>query len=71
MTITMAGGMIWKEAYYKYLRDPSFIVIGGQCPNVGMSGFTLGGGLSPFSRSYGLGCDNLLEMTIVTWRAKL
>lgn len=71
MTITMAGGMIWKEAYYKYLKDPSFIVIGGQCPNVGVSGFTLGGGLSPFSRSYGLGCDNLLEMKIVTWEGKI
>ncbi|KAH7349160.1 hypothetical protein BKA66DRAFT_431746 [Pyrenochaeta sp. MPI-SDFR-AT-0127] len=71
MTITMAGGMIWKEAYYKYLKDPSFIVIGGQCPNVGVSGFTLGGGLSPFSRSYGLGCDNLLEMKIVTWEGKV
>ncbi|KXX80636.1 putative FAD-linked oxidoreductase YvdP [Madurella mycetomatis] len=36
------------------------------CPTVGVSGFTLGGGLSPFSRSYGLGVDSVLEMTIVT-----
>jgi FAD/FMN-containing dehydrogenase len=71
MTIKMEGGLIWKEAYYKYREDPSLIVVGGQCPTVGVSGFTLGGGLSPFSRSYGLACDNLLEMTIVTYDGKV
>ncbi|CVK86995.1 uncharacterized protein FPRN_05417 [Fusarium proliferatum] len=35
------------------------------------SGFTLGAGLSPFSRSYGLGYGNLLEMTIVAWDGKI
>ena len=71
MTIKLRSGMVWKEAYYTYLKDPRDIVIGGQCPNVGVSGFTLGGGLSPFSRSYGLACDNLLEMTIVTCEGKV
>nr|WCO08188.1 RNase T2 protein [Pestalotiopsis microspora] len=67
MTITMEGGCIWKDVYYKLLQNcPENIIIGGQCPTVGVSGFTLGGGLSPFSRSYGLGCDNVIEMTIVT-----
>lgn len=41
------------------------IIIGGQCPYVGVSGFTLGGGLSPFTRSYGLGVDNVKEMSVV------
>ncbi|KAK1996926.1 FAD-binding domain-containing protein [Colletotrichum falcatum] len=67
MLIRMDGGLVWKDVYYKYLKDNRNIVIGGQCPTVGVSGFTLGAGLSPFFRSYGLGCDNLLEMTIVTW----
>lgn len=71
MTVKMEGGLIWKDAYYKYLKDPRNIIIGGQCPTVGVSGFTLGGGLSPFSRSYGLACDNLLEMTIVTYQGKI
>ncbi|KAL4724580.1 hypothetical protein ACLX1H_008021 [Fusarium chlamydosporum] len=66
MTIDMEGGLIWKDVYYKHLEDKRNIVIGGQCAFVGVSGFTLGGGLSPFSRSYGLGCDNLLEMKIIT-----
>ncbi|KAF5559202.1 fad linked oxidase [Fusarium mexicanum] len=67
MLIHMDAGLIWKDVYYKYLEDKRNIVIGGQCPLVGVSGFTLGAGLSPFSRSYGLGCDNLLSMDIVTW----
>eukprot|EP01113_Clastostelium_recurvatum_P036674 TRINITY_DN5269_c0_g3_i1.p1 TRINITY_DN5269_c0_g3~~TRINITY_DN5269_c0_g3_i1.p1 ORF type:complete len:730 (-),score=220.77 TRINITY_DN5269_c0_g3_i1:91-2223(-) len=67
-TITMQGGALWFEAYQALdtAAGPSYMVIGGQCPTVGVSGFTLGGGLSPFSRSYGLGSDQVLEMTIVT-----
>ncbi|KAK5170486.1 uncharacterized protein LTR77_005074 [Saxophila tyrrhenica] len=71
MRISMEGGLTWKEVYYKYFDDPRDIVIGGQCPTVGVSGFTLGGGLSPFSRSYGLACDNLLQMTIVTYEGEV
>ncbi|KXH64071.1 hypothetical protein CSAL01_01318 [Colletotrichum salicis] len=71
MLIRMDGGLVWKDVYYKYLKDKRNIVIGGQCPTVGVSGFTLGAGLSPFSRSYGLGCDNLLEMTVVTWKGEV
>ena len=70
-TIKLEGGVIWKDAYRKLLTDPRDIVIGGMCPSVGVSGFTLGGGLSPFSRSYGLACDNLLQMTIVTYEGKV
>ncbi|KAK1983646.1 hypothetical protein LZ30DRAFT_780395 [Colletotrichum cereale] len=71
MLIRMDGGLVWKDVYYKYLKDKHNIVVGGQCLTVGVSGFTLGAGLSPFSRSYGLGCDNLLEMTIVTWDGQI
>lgn len=67
MLITMDAGLLWEDVYYKHLNDKRNIVMGAQCSSVGVSGFTLGGGISPFSRSYGLGCDNLLEMTIVTW----
>ncbi|RGP80673.1 FAD-binding domain-containing [Fusarium longipes] len=66
MMIHMQGGLLWQDVYYKHLQDKRDIVIGGQCASIGVSGFTLGGGISPFSRSYGLACDNLLEMTVVT-----
>lgn len=40
MLIHMDGGLICKDVYYKYLKDKRNIVIGGQCPFVGVSGFT-------------------------------
>jgi FAD/FMN-containing dehydrogenase len=43
----------------------------GQCPTGGVGGFTLGGGLSTFSRSFGLAIDNVLALTIVTAEGKI
>ena len=36
------------------------------CPPVGVSGFILGGGLGPFTRSFDMGSDTLMEATVVT-----
>ncbi|KAJ8121670.1 hypothetical protein ONZ43_g1934 [Nemania bipapillata] len=47
-------------------KHDKFVVNGGRCPTVGVSGFILGGGLGPFSRSFGMGSDTLLEATLVT-----
>ncbi|CAG8666478.1 3633_t:CDS:1, partial [Gigaspora rosea] len=67
MTVSIQGGAIWKDAYNLLKeKDLRLMMIGGQCPTVGVSAFLLGAGLSPFSRCYGLGIDNLLEMTIIT-----
>ncbi|KAM5349771.1 hypothetical protein ACJ41O_006276 [Fusarium nematophilum] len=71
MLVTMEGGLLWRDVYYKHLQDKRNIIIGGQCPTVGVSGFTLGGGLSPFSHSYKLGYNSLLKMTVVTYDAKV
>ncbi len=38
----------------------------GTCPTVGTSGLTTGGGLGIESRAYGLTCDQVLSMTVVT-----
>jgi len=64
-TIQIQGGAVWTDVYDK-LEDKRDVVISAMCGSVGVSGFTLGGGISPLSRSYGLGCDSLLEMTVVT-----
>ncbi|KAI1070498.1 hypothetical protein LB507_006718 [Fusarium sp. FIESC RH6] len=64
-TIQMDGGILFRDVYDK-LQDNRDVAITGLCGSIGFSGFTLGGGISPLSRSYGLGCDNLLEMTVVT-----
>ncbi|MEV0675834.1 FAD-binding protein [Actinosynnema sp. NPDC050436] len=38
----------------------------GRCPTVGVAGVTLGGGMSAFTRTWGLACDRLLSAEIVT-----
>ncbi|ALG08651.1 FAD-binding oxidoreductase [Kibdelosporangium phytohabitans] len=40
--------------------------VSGSSPTVGVAGFTMGGGLGPLSRKYGLGADNLLRVDLVT-----
>lgn len=44
------------------LNGSGLAVVGGLCPTVGVVGFTLGGGVSMLSRSWGLAIDNLLGM---------
>ena len=39
---------------------------GGSCPTVGIAGFALGGGISMLGRAYGLACDSLKQVEIVT-----
>ena len=41
-------------------------VPGGSCPTVGIAGFALGGGISMLGRAYGLACDSLRQVEIVT-----
>lgn len=38
----------------------------GSCPSVGVAGLTLGGGIGFSSRKWGLMCDNLVGVTLVT-----
>lgn len=41
-------------------------VPGGQDPNIGVAGLTLGGGVGWLSRKYGLTCDNVRAIELVT-----
>ena len=53
---------------YDHLQDSGtgLIPVGGGCLTVGPGGFLLGGGYSFTSRSYGMGCDNLRSIDLVT-----
>jgi hypothetical protein len=66
--MTLQGGALWGNAYKEFVNKKinQYVINGGRCPTVGVSGFLLGGGLSPFTRSFGMGCDTLKEITIVT-----
>jgi FAD/FMN-containing dehydrogenase len=52
--------------FYNGLNSRGRAVPGGSCPTVGISGLTLGGGIGVVSRAYGLTCDNVTSMQIVT-----
>lgn len=70
--IYVSGGALWRDVYKElHDRDPCLVVVGGQCPTVGVSGFLLGGGISPFSRSYGLGIDSIEAIEIVKANGEL
>lgn len=47
------------------LGEQGLVVPPGLCPTTGIAGFTLGGGQSSLSRSWGLAIDNLLEVEMV------
>ncbi|KAI0481906.1 hypothetical protein F4859DRAFT_503591 [Xylaria cf. heliscus] len=72
-TLTVGGGALWGNAYKPLIngRHDGWAVNGGRCPTVGISGFMLGGGLGPFTRGLGMGCDSLQEITLVTANGKL
>ena len=65
--LSVGAGTRWISAY-DFLRDrqSAYTVIGGGCSGVGVAGFTLGGGYSFISRSYGLGCDNVNGLEFVS-----
>ncbi|KAL2126018.1 hypothetical protein VTI74DRAFT_1951 [Chaetomium olivicolor] len=52
--------------------DRKQVVVGGECPTVGVAGgYTQGGGHSALSTSFGLSADNTLEFEVVTADGKL
>jgi hypothetical protein len=51
---------------YSTLGTSGLLLPGGSCPTVGIAGLTLGGGIGVFGRKYGLTCDNLRTVDMVT-----
>ncbi|KAF2832355.1 FAD-binding domain-containing protein [Ophiobolus disseminans] len=53
-------------------RDKGLVVVGGECPTVGIAGgYTQGGGHSALSTNFGLSADNVLSWEVVTAGGKL
>jgi FAD/FMN-containing dehydrogenase len=51
---------------YDELWQHGRTVPAGTCPTVGIAGLALGGGIGFAARKFGLTCDNLVEVTVVT-----
>jgi hypothetical protein len=51
---------------YNEIGNANRLLPGGSCPSVGIAGLTLGGGVGVFARRYGLTCDSLREVVMVT-----
>ena len=64
-TATAGAGTLLID-FYNGLAAHGRAVPGGSCPTVGISGLTLGGGIGVVGRAYGLTCDNVTSMQIVT-----
>jgi hypothetical protein len=51
---------------YSQLAGAGVLIPGGSCPTVGIAGMALGGGIGVFGRAYGMTCDNVAGVQIVT-----
>lgn len=67
LQLTVGAGYKFAELYALLAaKDPTLLLVGGGCPDVGISGFMLGGGLSFLSRPFGaIGSDLVLAMRVV------
>ena len=52
--------------FYSGLAAKGRAIPGGSCPTVGIAGLTLGGGIGVTARAYGLTCDKLASLNIIT-----
>jgi FAD/FMN-containing dehydrogenase len=64
-TATVEAGVTWAQLL-EAARPHGLTGLVGDTPSVGVIGFTLGGGMGWFGRQYGLACDSLLEVELVT-----
>jgi FAD/FMN-containing dehydrogenase len=59
------GGTTWKT-FDAATQQYALATTGGLISSTGMGGFTLGGGIGHLVRKYGLTCDNLISVELVT-----
>lgn len=52
---------------YQTAHDNGIVVVGGNCPSVGLvGGYSMGGGHGPLATKWGLAADQILEWEVVT-----
>jgi FAD binding domain/Berberine and berberine like len=65
MTVTVGAGASINDIQTA-LRGKGVAFVSGTCPTVGVAGHVMGGGYGLLARAYGLACDNLKAITLVT-----
>jgi FAD/FMN-containing dehydrogenase len=55
---------------YNVVGSHNRLLPGGSCPSVGIAGLALGGGIGVFARRYGMTCDNIRAVSLVTADAR-
>lgn len=64
-TVRVQGGAMWGDLNQE-LRAHGLEIVGNPYDEVGVAGYTLGGGMGLLSRKYGLAIDNLRSVEVVT-----
>jgi len=64
-TVTVGAGATLAQVY-DAVGKAGRAIAGGSCATVGVTGLTLGGGVGVLVRSFGLACDQLTELQLVT-----
>jgi FAD/FMN-containing dehydrogenase len=64
-TVRVEGGATWGDLDHA-THQFGYAVPGGIIASTGIGGLTLGGGIGHLTRRYGLSCDNLLSVDLVT-----
>lgn len=63
--IITGSGNNW-GTLYKKAHEHNCVLVGGGDPTVGLGGYLQGGGHGPLSSQFGLGADQVLQVTVVT-----
>jgi FAD/FMN-containing dehydrogenase len=64
-TVTVGAGVTWSE-FDRATQAVGLATTGGRVSTTGVAGLTLGGGSGWLERSWGLSCDNLRSVDLVT-----
>ncbi|MFC5731588.1 MULTISPECIES: FAD-binding oxidoreductase [Nocardioides] len=64
-TVRVSGGATMSHLD-RALEPHGLVAVGGRVSTTGVGGFTLGGGTGWLDRKFGLACDNLLSVELVT-----
>ncbi len=69
-TVNVQGGALWADVD-RATQQYGLAVPGGTISNVGVAGFTLGGGIGHLARAHGLSAANLVSVELVTAEGRL